>query len=674
MAEDQGAAGTGGDMTGSDTPDDMNAPTDAPKRVTRREALAVLGATTVVGVGYMAGRRVLDTDPASNSRALEAPPSTLQGKPTTTAAPTTTAPPKPVLAKWSDPATWGGKVPGAGDVAKVTQQVLLDVDAEVAGVDIDPAGVLVFDPDNTRTLKSHGNVVVHGTLQMRPASAAVQQLVQFVGINVANYVGDHTEEPLASDVGMWVLHGGKLDLLGAKKKAWTHLSGGAEGGAGSITVDDAAGWLPGDEIVVTPTQSPADNSDHFKAFDRRTVTAVSGGTVTLDRPLDHGHPTTTVAGGATHRAEVLNLSRNVRIEGTADGNSHVIFLHNSVPQALGYVGLRHIGPQDVLGRYGLHWHMCHDGSRGSTVEGVVIADSAHHVFVPHLSDGITFTDCIAHETRDHAFWWDARADDDETGAGPPSNDIVWDRCVASATAAGADPHATTGFMFGAGSGNVARGLVAVGGTGKSEGATGYRWGSGSNDEVNTWVFEDCVVHNHEQSGLYFWQNNAPRTIVDRLTVYNCAFGIFSGAYIGLASYRDVVVHDVSDWGLVLAATPSGGSETMTFENCDISTRGGEFAVMVEEHRLTGDNVTKLTNCTFRGGQKAQVGFPAGGDIRQMYDFVDCTFEGNAFWLEEGVPTDSQIRVVGGNLGSFTVYPPGGPGEARAEWNAAVTSA
>jgi hypothetical protein len=100
---------------------------------------------------------------------------------------------------------------------------------------------------------------------------------------------------------------------------------------------------------------------------------------------------------------------------------------------------------------------------------------------------------------------------------------------------------------------------------------------------------------------------------------------------------------------------------------------GDFAVMIQEHTLSDDKVTVFTKGTFKGANKAQVGFPTGGDLRQMYDFVDCTFAGNAFWVAEGVPTDSQIRVVRGNLGTLSIHPPGGPGAPKPAWNATATT-
>jgi len=72
--------------------------------------------------------------------------------------------------RWSDPKTWGGgAVPGASDTPIIDRQILLDVDASVAGLEIGPTGSLVFDPNANRTLTSRRNVVVRGRLTMRPA-------------------------------------------------------------------------------------------------------------------------------------------------------------------------------------------------------------------------------------------------------------------------------------------------------------------------------------------------------------------------------------------------------------------------------------------------------------------------------------------------------------------------
>ena len=120
------------------------------------------------------------------------------------------------------------------------------------------------------------------------------------------------------------------------------------------------------------------------------------------------------------------------------------------------------GDDEVLGRYAIHFHADNDGSRGSLVDGVAVYDSTGHGFASHLSNGVTFRDCIAHDMVDDAFWWDLSLD----GGGRdlvPSHDIVYERCVASFVKSGGNSRFNlTGFLMGAGNGNIARGCVATG--------------------------------------------------------------------------------------------------------------------------------------------------------------------------------------------------------------------
>jgi hypothetical protein len=130
-------------------------------------------------------------------------------------------------ARWSDPETWGGRVPGEGDVATIAKPVLLDVDATVSGVRIEAKGALVFDPATSRQLATRGNLVVAGRLVLHPADATVVHEIQFVDVDESRFLGGHTQEPIEQDVGLWVVEAGLLDASGTPKTAWTHLTGAA---------------------------------------------------------------------------------------------------------------------------------------------------------------------------------------------------------------------------------------------------------------------------------------------------------------------------------------------------------------------------------------------------------------------------------------------------------------
>jgi hypothetical protein len=669
------------DLESRDEPDARG----GPRRLTRRQVL-VIGGT---GGALLAGGAYLlrDARNGGEQESTEGHPRHQGGE--TEPQPSVPQPsePPPVLAedlpaaRWSDPATWGGRVPGEGDQAVVSRPILLDVDARVAGVRIEQAGDLVFDPRDSRRLQSSANVVVAGRLRMRPGSPAVLHDLTFVDVDENRYEGGHSEAPMDTDVGVWVVGHGLLDAQGSPKTSWTHLTGAVDQGARTITVDDAGGWQVGDEIVVTPTE-PITVPDYWLHHDRRTITSVAGNQVGLDEPLAHPHPAVTVRPGTTHVAEVLNITRNALIQGTPEGRSHVIFLGAARPQNVGYLGLRYMGPRqgedEVLGRYALHFHTNYDGSAGTVVQGVVAYDSTGHGFAAHLSNGVTFRECVAHDMVDDAFWWDLSL----SGEGRdlvPSNQITYERCVAHFVKSGGNSKFNlTGFLMGAGDGNVARGNVAVGIEGGAESSAGFHWPSHSrNDRV--WTFEDNLAHNNRHSGVYFWQNGVPRTIVDRLTVYHSGAGIFAGSYANLVSYRDCTIYACKDVGLTISALPSREGqrtgETITYEGMYIDQAGlSEYAVDITKHiaRGGGDAVTTVSGCTFKGGNRAQVGVPQGGDHPQLYEFVNCTFEGNAFWLGEGLPLQTHLLVQGTD-GSYVVRPADQPGEPRPAWNATVAA-
>jgi hypothetical protein len=559
----------------------------------------------------------------------------------------------------------------------------------VAGVRIEAGGELAFDPAASHTLTSTGNVIVHGALRTRPQGHEVEHVVRFDGIDESRFQGGHAVEPVDTDVGLWVVGSGVLDVQGTAKRAWTNLTGSADAGAASIEVVDASGWQVGDEVVVTPTD--ASTVDGFaEHHDRRTVTRVDGSTVELDEPLEHAHPAVTVRPGTTHHAEVLNLTRNVRVEGTPDGRAHVAMVGLDGPQQIGYVALRHLGPQEtdpergvqgVVGRYSLHFHTSFDATQGTVVEGAVAYDGGNHAFVPHLSHGITLRDCIAHDQDDSAYWWDpAHESDDEENEVALTNDLVFERCVASfIRPAEAHPYELAGFVLASGRGNVARACVATGVLGDDSSTPGFGW-RGDGHEHHPWVFEDCLAHDNTGSSLYFWVNGVPPSFVDRFTSYHDGQGILAGAYTNLVSYRDCTVYACGAVGLTVEAVPTLGDEpppdlTVTYENVYVDQAGlSEFAVHVSQHVIEPDTTTRLSGCHFTGGTTAQVGFPEPGPYAQLYEFTDCTFDGNAFWMADDLTDVVDVVVRDDVHGAVTLRPAGQEGQVRPEWNASVASA
>jgi hypothetical protein len=420
--------------------------------------------------------------------------------------------------------------------------VLRPAPAQAAIVDVDPTTHVVtgstslatytvpeghtlrFDPTADVTLEMTGNLIVNGRLEMKPDAAHVHVL-RFVGVNENAFVGE-TMDPVETDIGLWVIDPGVLDILGEVKTPWNR------------TGTDAT-WQPSDEIRIAPTAKGDRGSYGFAPF-------TPGSPVPL-------------ASSIVPPAEILNLTRTISIEGTPQGRAHV-FIRSSRPQSIRYAQLRYLGPRrtdttarsgsrTILGRWMLHFHHCADGSRGSLVEGVVARDGGAHAFVPHGSNGVTFSNCIAYNTTEAQYWWDSGMLEDV------SNDITYDHCVAALERVGDQDYACNrGFGTQSGSGNKMLGCVATGGQAHNS-AAGFMWPeSGGND---TWVIDDCVSHNNAARGFYFWHNTPatppnPRRVANRFTAYRNVRGVTQGAYTAQHDWTDLAVTG-SDIGLEIDA-------------------------------------------------------------------------------------------------------------------------
>jgi Bacterial Ig domain/G8 domain len=461
---------------------------------------------------------------------------------------------------WTDPAVWDrGRPPGDGDSVVISAADKVNFDAElatVAGLSVRPGATLAFDPGKSVTLQSSRNVVVRGVLAMKPGDPSIRQVLRFVGVDEASFVGGGMD-PIPSDVGLWVVGDGLLDAQGADKTDWTHAAGAVPGGASRLDLEAAPdGWRVGDEVAVAPTEPPSAGEASWSGFDEASLTTVSGAAVGLSKATARPHPLV----DGRWKAEVMNLTRNVRIEGTAHGRAHV-FLRSTRPQVIRNVALRYMGPRQageeggsepVKGRYALHFHHAMDASRGSVVSGTVVRDAGSHAFVAHTSHGVTFDSTVSYNTFDEAYWWDQPT---RKYPDPPdsfSNDIVYRNAVAARVHADPDSrgYRLSGFFLGTGLRNVVRGCVAVGVVGNGD-ASGFIWpevsgveaDGGANDGANSWLFDNNVAHNNKRHGIFTWQNNPNDHVVNNfLGYYNSGNGVKWGAYTNRYHFVDNVLY------------------------------------------------------------------------------------------------------------------------------------
>ncbi len=476
-------------------------------------------------------------------------------------------------------------------------RILSGTEGFPAGFEVPAGEVWAFDPAVPTTVESGGNVIVRGTLHMRPESAAIDHTLRFVGIDEDAFVGGGMD-PVASDVGLWVVGDGRLDLQGAVKPAWDY--------------EWRPGW-EGDEVVAAPNS----------AGDYTTFTPVTG-PKDVPPPNDLGYPT-----------ELLNLTRNVHIEGTPEGKTHV-FIRSTQPQSIRFVAVRYVAPAfgelrggsrsqgaeerpvgaDITGRYGIHFHHNGDGSRGTIVEGVVIRDADNHGFVPHASHGITFRDTITYNTANAAYWWDPRSREGPSNA---SNEVLYERAVAALVRTG--DRRDSAFNLADGENNSVVGSVAVGVQAYGASNSGFRW---PGTEKAVWIFHDNIAHNNAGHGIFVWQNTTGSHIIERFIGYmNDRPGIAHGAYSNSYVYRDIVLRandyrEGSDIAVQSHAVgrPSGdgGTELQLWENIDT----GGSVIQLTRHALDPMAPVRFVGCDF-----SEVVVDEGERNYSIWEFVDC---------------------------------------------------
>jgi hypothetical protein len=201
-----------------------------------------------------------------------------------------------------------------------------------------------------------------------------------------------------------------MDFHGAPlSRTWVKLGATAAKGAGTVKLaEKVSGWRAGDRILVTATEGTNDTSGtrrpkgrSQKVFtEERRVKGIDGAEVTLDKPLAHQH-----LGAGEYRGEVANLSRNVVVESAdPDGERGHTMYHVGSSGSISYAEFRHLGKEGVLGKYSLHYHLCGDSMRGSSVIGASIWDSHNRWLTIHGTNYLVVRDCVGYQSVGHGYY------------------------------------------------------------------------------------------------------------------------------------------------------------------------------------------------------------------------------------------------------------------------------
>ncbi len=197
-----------------------------------------------------------------------------------------------------------------------------------------------------------------------------------------------------------MMMGGTLNLHGNRTNSWTKLSKTAEAGSNSIEVLNAAGWRAGDAIVLAST-----DFDPHQA-ERRTIAAIRGNTITLDKKLDYMH-FGKITFDVDERGEVGMLSRNILIQASPDADQtlfggHIMAMNGSKMFVDG-VELNRMGQNMHLARYPIHWHLIGD-AQGQYIKNSAIHDTYSRCVTVHGTNYLDVENNVTYNNIGHCFF------------------------------------------------------------------------------------------------------------------------------------------------------------------------------------------------------------------------------------------------------------------------------
>jgi len=303
---------------------------------------------------------------------------------------------------WSDPATWPDrKLPVAGDkvIIEKDRQVVLDVTPPALnGLTIN--GKLSFANNKDLELTTEW-IMLHGELEIgtekaphtRKATITFTNNVKDEDISGVGGANDKVDRGI-------MLMGGTLNLHGTTTNTWTKLSSTANAGSTSIEVLNAAGWRVGDEIVLASTDFDP------RQAERRTISAISGNKITLDKKLDYMH-FGKITFEVDERGEVSMITRNIKLQASADAEQsfyggHVMAMVGSKMFVEG-VEFNRMGQNMTLARYPIHWHLVGD-AQGQYIKNASLHDTYNRCVTVHGTNFLHVENNVTYNTVGHCFF------------------------------------------------------------------------------------------------------------------------------------------------------------------------------------------------------------------------------------------------------------------------------
>ncbi len=300
--------------------------------------------------------------------------------------------------RWSDPATWGGSVPKAGQNVEVPKgkAILLDVSPPALG-NLTINGTLVFDnKDLNLTAKW---IMVHGRFEIGVPSALYTKKA------VITLTGPD-EDVMGMGGKVLGVMGGLLTMHGERKAPFVKLAATAKKGDTVLTLTENPGWRVGDKIVLASSDFAHEQAEEF------TINAITTNKVNLNKAIKYLHwgQTHTYSGKVVdERAEVVLLTRNIKIQGNAASDTtgfggQVMVMGTGSRAYVEGVEFYRMGQAGKTGRYPMHWHLMGDGSVNQYLRYSSVHDSFNRCVTIHGSNSIKIQSNAAYKAPGHCYF------------------------------------------------------------------------------------------------------------------------------------------------------------------------------------------------------------------------------------------------------------------------------
>ncbi len=337
--------------------------------------------------------------------------------------------------KWSDPATWGGTLPGPGDDVQISIDLTVIYDIDDDGDEIGPDttrfhfvrvdGVLAWDTDIDTTMyvdtlfsPPWGEVIIGDDADPIPADRTARIVI----------IADDPMTDFPQLSRGFIPHGMNR-IVGAPKTPFARLAADATAGASTIALAAApVGWNIGDTLVLGGSffDPEGSNDDNSRFHDEvLVVTAINGARVDFVNAApgveglqwDHVRPEGTFFDADDVHLYVANLTRNVTFESELAPTSpdvptggdlqdrrrgHVMVMHtnDSIIRNAAFVGFGRLNKDEFIDDPGLNV----DGTDGNGANVRGRYGVHHHRNLPNNNQPIDIIDCPPAEITGSVVW------------------------------------------------------------------------------------------------------------------------------------------------------------------------------------------------------------------------------------------------------------------------------